>query len=210
MGLTRRTSEAHCPAPALGAPKIASGRFSLRKAAAISAASSLSSSPAASTISYRGNSIKEQSGSDGGIPQRSHHLPAEAFKGTKWIKGHCLRFREWIKVLMESFSSTKHNWFIIWFYLGHIRSRQSVVQWNVLLFSDYWTLTFWHMCTVYQSLNNLSIVQTMNQQLSFNQLRQLGPSSQKCVFVVFLLFTTLNLRFVGKSFLWESVTDILL
>lgn len=53
IGLTILITEAHIPFPALGEPKISSGKFSLRKLAAISAASCFSSSPAASTISYK-------------------------------------------------------------------------------------------------------------------------------------------------------------
>src|SRR6218665_3067631 len=51
MGLTIRITEAHIPAPPLGDPKTSSGRFSLRKALAISVANCCSSSPAASVIS---------------------------------------------------------------------------------------------------------------------------------------------------------------
>ncbi len=40
IGLKRRIQEAHIPAPALGAPKVASGRFSVKKASAISFAKS--------------------------------------------------------------------------------------------------------------------------------------------------------------------------
>ncbi|KAJ8042363.1 hypothetical protein HOLleu_13395 [Holothuria leucospilota] len=51
-GFINLICEAHIPAPALGAPNSLSDWSSLRNASAISAASSLSSSPAASTISY--------------------------------------------------------------------------------------------------------------------------------------------------------------
>ena len=51
MGFISLIQEAHIPLPAFGAPNTDSGRFSVRKASAISLASSCSSSPAASCIS---------------------------------------------------------------------------------------------------------------------------------------------------------------